>query len=204
MSSNQPLSNEKSLEIIHQMINQAKTNFTDSGKSWLIWGILLFLASISTYVFIDTGSDNIYMGWNILGIITIVLPVYDFLKPKKKSSKTYVDEILKWVDIGFIVSLFTVIFSINVAVSPNEGFGFFLMIFAFLMLIKGGALQSTALKIGAIINWAGAIAIFINKEFRYDMLIMAGAVLIGYIIPGILLWKQYKKQLGGTDDQHKK
>jgi len=33
----------------------------------------------------------------------------------------------------------------------------------------------------------------VNKEFKYDMLIMAGAVLIGYIIPGLLLWMKYKK-----------
>ncbi len=40
--------------------------------------------------------------------------------------------------------------------------------------------------IGAAVNWAGAIAMFINKDFKYDMLIMAAAVLIGYIIPGLL------------------
>lgn len=67
------------------------------------------------------------------------------------------------------------------------------MIFAAFMLIKAGAIKSTALKIGALINWVGAIAIFINQDIKYDMLIMAGAVLFGYIIPGILLWAQYKK-----------
>ena len=115
-----------------------------------------------------------------------------FLNLRKKV-RTYIDDLLRLVDIGFIISLFIIIFSINVAVSPNSGFGFFLMIFGFLMLIKGGAVRSRALMIGAAVNWLGAIAIFINKEFKYDMLIMAGAVLIGYIIPGLLLWQQYKK-----------
>lgn len=107
--------------------------------------------------------------------------------------KTYVDELLKLVDIGFIVSLFIIIFSINISVSPNDGFGFFLMIFGFLMLLKGGAVKSRSLIVGAAVNWAGAIAIFINKEFKYDMLIMAGAVLVGYIIPGLILINAYKK-----------
>ncbi len=100
---------------------------------------------------------------------------------------------MKLVDISFIISMFTIIISMNVAVKPNEGFGFFLMIFASLMLIQGGAVKSRSLMVGAAVNWAGAIAIFINKDFKYDMLIMAGAVLIGYIIPGILLWLQYRK-----------
>ena len=193
MTNDQELSKEKSLEIIHQMINQAKTNITDNGLSWLLWGIMIFLASLSTYFFLYIGSDNIFLGWNIFGIVTIILLLYDIFRPKKKLVSTYVSDLMKLVDIGFIICLFTIIFSINVAVGANGGFGFFLMIFAFMMLIKGGAIKSRSLMIGAAVNWAGAIAIFINKEFKYDMLIMAAAVLIGYIIPGLILWTQYKR-----------
>ena len=198
MSNDQQLSNEKSLEIIHQMINQAKSNFTDNGLSWLLWGMMIFISSLSTYFFIHIGSDNLFLGWNIFGVITIILLLYDIFRPKKKLVRTYVADLMKLVDIGFIISLFTIIFAINIAVNPNSGFGFFLMIFAFLMLIKGGAVKSRALMIGAVVNWAGAIAIFINKDFKYDMLIMAGAVLIGYIIPGLLLWLQYRKANNNT------
>jgi hypothetical protein len=193
MPNDQPLSNERSLEIIHQMITQAKTNFTDNGLGWLLWGTLLFLASLSTYIFISASADNIWLGWNIFGVFTIVMLGYDIFRPKRKQVRTYIDDLLRLVDIGFTVTLFIVIFAINFAVSANSGFGFFLMIFAFQMLIKGGAVKSRPLMIGAFVNWAGAIAIFINKEFRYDMLIMAAAVLIGYIIPGLLLWLQYRK-----------
>lgn len=175
------------------MINQAKTNFTDNGLSWLLWGMMIFISSLSTYFFIHVGSDNLFLGWNIFGVVTIILLFYDIFRPKKKVVRTYVGDLMKLVDIGFIISLFTIILAINIAVNPNSGFGFFLMIFAFLMLIKGGAVKSRSLMVGAAVNWAGAIAIFINKDFKYDMLIMAGAVLIGYIIPGILLWQQYRK-----------
>ena len=193
MANDQQLSTEKSLEIIHQMISQAKANFTDRGLSWLLWGTMIILASLSTFFFIEGKAENVFLGWNIFGIVTIILLLYDILRPKKTAVKTYVNDLMKMVDIGFMVSMFTIIFSMNVAVDPNAGFGFFLMIFAALMLVKGGAVKSWSLMVGAAVNWAGAIAIFINKIFKYDMLIMAGAVLIGYIIPGIILWLQYKK-----------
>lgn len=193
MENDQPLSNEKSLEIIQQMINQAKTNITDNGLGWLLWGSMIIFAAVSTFVFIQTGARDIFLGWNIFGIFTIVMLSYDMFKPKRKTVRTYISDLLKLVDIGFIACLFTIIFSINVAVDPNSGFGFFLMIFAFLMLIKGGAVKSRALMTGSVVNWAGAIAMFLNKDFKYDMLIMAAAVLIGYIIPGFLLWQQYRK-----------
>jgi hypothetical protein len=193
MENNQQLTNQKSLEIIQQMINQAKSNITDNGLGWLLWGTMIFLASLSTYIFIYADAANIYLGWNIFGVFTIVMLTYDIFKPKRKTVRTYIGDLLRLVDIGFTICLFTVIFSINVAVSANAGFGFFLMIFAFLMLIKGGAVKSRSLMIGAAVNWAGAIGMFLNKDFKYDMLIMAGAVLIGYIIPGLLLWMKYKK-----------
>lgn len=194
MENDQQLTNQKSLEIIQQMIAQAKTNISDNGLGWLLWGTMIFLASLSTYFFINADAADIYLGWNIFGVFTIVMLTYDIFKPKRKIVRTYVDDLLRLVDLGFTISLFTVIFAINFAVSANGGFGFFLMIFAFLMLIKGGAVKSRSLMVGAAVNWAGAIAMFVNKEFKYDMLIMAAAVLIGYIIPGLLLWMKYKKQ----------
>jgi len=192
MENDQQLSKEKSLAIIQQMINQAKSNITDNGLGWLLWGTMIFLASLSTYFFIYANTGNIFLGWNVFGIFTIVILSYEFFKPKKKKVRTYVDDLLRLVDIGFTICLFTIIFSINFAVSANAGFGFFLMIFAFQMLLKGGAIKSRSLMIGAAVNWAGAIAMFVNKDFKYDMLIMAVAVLIGYILPGLLLWQQYK------------
>lgn len=193
MENDQQLTSQKSLEIIQQMINQAKTNISDDGIGWLLWGTMIFLASLSTYFFIYTDSANIYWGWNIFGAFTIVMLAYQILRPKKKVVRTYVDDLLRLVDIAFTISLFTVIFAINFAVSANGGFGFFLMIFAFLMLIKGGAVKSRSLMVGAAVNWTGAIAMFINNDFKYDMLIMAAAVLIGYIIPGFLLWRKYSR-----------
>lgn len=195
MSNDRHLSKEESLSIIHQMIQQAKANITDNGFHWLLWGILLFLTSVSTYVFIDIGAENIFLGWNIFGALTILLLTFDLLKPKKIKVRTYMDELMQYVDIAFIVSMFIIILSINVAVSPNAGFGYLLMIFAFLMLVRGGVLKSRSLMVGAIVNWAGAVAIFFNKEFKYDMLIMAAAVLIGYIIPGFILRANYKRSV---------
>ncbi|MEO7307827.1 MAG: hypothetical protein ABIR78_03725 [Ferruginibacter sp.] len=201
MSNDQQLSKEKSMEIIHQMINQAKTNITDSGISWLLWGTMIILASLSTFIFMHIGAKNIFLGWNIFGLVTIILLLYDVFRPKKKPVRTYVGDLMKFVDLGFIISLFSIIFAINVAVSPNGGFGFFLMIFAFFMLIKGGAVKSRSLMVGAAVNWTGAIAMFINKDFKYDMLIMAGAVLIGYIIPGILLWQDHRRTKNSLKNQ---
>ena len=62
------------------------------------------------------------------------------------------------------------------------------------MLIQGGAMKFKPLIFGAIINWMGAMAIFYNTELKYDMLITAAAVFIGYLIPGFILARENYKQ----------
>jgi hypothetical protein len=193
MQNEDAFSKEQSLEIIHKMISNAKSNITDNGIGWLLWGSLIFLASVATYILIELNYHDLFVAWNIFGVISIVLLAYDFLvKKKKKLVRTYIDDLLHLVDIGFVISLFIIIFSMNVSTSPNAGFGYLLMIYAFLMLLQGGALKFKPLMIGAVVNWIGAIAIFINKEFKYDMLIQAAAVFIGYIIPGLLLRAKHR------------
>ena len=194
MDEQKELTGEKSLEIIQQMIQKAKTNFTDDGYGWLVWGSMIFLASLATYFLADAQSSNLFLAWNIFGGVAILLLAYGFLKPKRTSAKSYISDILRYVDIGFTICLFIIIFSMNVAVRPNAGFGYLLMLYGFLMLIQSGALKFKPLLIGAIVNWIGAIAIFLNTEFKYDMLITAAAVFIGYIIPGLMLRAQFKKE----------
>jgi hypothetical protein len=198
MPDEQELSGEKSFEIIQQMIQNAKTSYTDNGVGWLLWGTMIFLASLSTYFLIEFNYPNLFIGWNIFGGIAIVLLDYNFLKPAPRQVRSYISDVLRYVDIGFTVCLFVIIFSINVSVGPNSGFGYLLMIYAFLMLVQSGALKFKPLMYGAVVNWIGAIAIFINTEFKYDMLISAAAVFIGYIIPGLILRAQYKKELSAS------
>ena len=193
MEENQ-LSEKESFDIIHQMISNARNNISDNGFGWLLWGSMIFLSSVSTYIFMQASYHDIYLGWNIFGIISIVLLAYNIIRKKREKVRTYIDDLLRLFDIGFAVFLFTIIFSINIrAVDQNGGFGFFLMIYAFLMLIQGGAIKFLPLTIGAVVNWLGAIAIFIIKDFKYTMLITAAAVFIGYIIPGVMLWNKYRK-----------
>ena len=200
MAEETPLSQEKSLEIIQQMIQKAKTNFTDNGFGWLLWGSLIFISSVATFFLIESDSRNIFMAWNIFGGFAIVLIAYGILKPKKQGAKSYVSDLLRYVDIGFMVCLFIIIFSMNVSVSANEGFGYLLMLYGFLMLIQSGALKFKPLLVGAVVNWIGAIGIFLNPVFKYDMLITAAAVFIGYIIPGLILRAQFKKETNALNN----
>lgn len=190
------LTGQESLALINQMISKAKNEINDTGLAWILWGVMIFLASIATYVVIEFKLNvSLFIGWNVFGLIAVPVLAYNLVKHRRRfKTRTYVDELLYMFDIGFTVCIFIIILSINISVSPNDGFGYFLMVYGFLMLIQGTAIRFKPLLIGALINWAGSLAIFFNKEFKYDMLITAAAVFIGYIIPGLMLRKQYRKR----------
>ena len=182
-----------SLRLINEMIRNAKSNFTDNGYGWLLWGTMIFISSLGTYFLIEYDHEKTFLFWNIFGGVSVLILAYDFFKPSRSRARSYVSDILRYVDIGFAVCLFIIIFSMNVAVHPNAGFGYLLMLYGFLMLIQAGAIKFKPLFIGAFVNWLGALAVFLNTEFKYDMLITAAAVFIGYIIPGLILRAQSKK-----------
>jgi len=62
-----PLSEQESLQIIQQMIQAAKQEQKDDGKGWIIWGWLLFLASIFTFCNLKMKWVSTYFFWNLFG-----------------------------------------------------------------------------------------------------------------------------------------
>ena len=62
------------------------------------------------------------------------------------------------------------------------------------MYIHGSALKFRPLVYGAVLNWIAGIAMFGVPEMKYKMLIGAFAVLLGYLVPGYLLYFQSKRQ----------
>ena len=63
--------------------------------------------------------------------------------------------------------------------------------------VSGGALKFMPLKAGGIVCWILAV-IAIRVDFEYQLLLIAAAVLIAYLIPGYLLKQKYHKQIASA------
>lgn len=194
------LSGEESLLLIRQMIQVAKDEHREKGDGWLIWGWLLFVASISSAI-LSYAKLGRYVGWVWLGILAIGLIVYalgHLRQQRKEKVHTYVQELLNKIERGFFISLFAIVASIYIS-NSNFSFGYFYILYAFWMFIHGSAIRFKPLIIGAWVNWAAAIAIFLVNNFQYDMMISALAVLVGYLIPGYMLRAEFRKKMQSSD-----
>jgi hypothetical protein len=196
------LTNTESLQIIELMINRAKSEEKDSGKGWIIWGWLLFIASMTHYLMIMFDFNEGRKVWLFFGVAGIVLMLYSVYRKRFSKTdeqvKTYTGELVDRIGDAFFISLIVVMIgSISTGISSTGvNFGYLLMLYAFWLYIHGAAFRFQPMKYGAYVNWAGAIVIFVwYKELgRNILLIHAACVAFGYLIPGYMASKKFSKK----------
>jgi hypothetical protein len=187
------LSQEESLRIIHEMIAAAKNDVKADAFIFLLWGYLVFIASISQFILAMMNVEHNDIVWLLMPVGGVVTIIYSIRKNKTVKTKTHISEFLKYIWIAFGVAM-VVVMCFH---SWGEGqiLPLIMTLYGIGLFISGGALKFTPLIIGGIFCWICAIAGF-KVEVLYQLPIIAAAVLGGYIIPGHLL-----KMKNGRDDQ---
>lgn len=200
MKPEQPMTELESLAIIRNMINAAKTEQKDNGRSWIIWGWLLFAVSFLTALNLRfIWSQQTFFFWNLFGVFSIALFVFESIKKLANKNKnlvrTYYQDLFKILKIGFFISLAFIVFNMNIGLSPYRGFGLLINLYAFWILLYGAVSNFKPSIIAAFICWALAIACLFVKRIDYLMYLHAAAALVGYIIPGYLANRAFKKNI---------
>ena len=193
-----PMTERESLEVIQQMIFAAKVEQKDDGKGWIIWGWLIFAASVFTIFNMSfEWHSSTFFFWNLFGIITLIfffIQIGRYLFGNKASRvKTYTQDLFDKLNTGFFLSLMLIIISINVGVPPTKGFALLLGLYGFWILIYGAVLNFKPSVIGAYITWIFAFASLFAPDFMWTMILHAGAVMAGYIIPGHIANIEFNK-----------
>ena len=191
------LSQHESLLLIQQMIDTAKQEQKDDGRGWIVWGWMLFISSILTIANLHFKWFNTYFFWNLFGIATIVIFIYEtintlFLK-KRTAVRTYTKDLFDKLNAGFFISLLFIIVAINTGVLPTKGFALLISLYAFWILIYGTALNFKPSVIGAYITWGFGIAALFVNTFQWVMVMHALAALFGYIVPGHIANNEFRK-----------
>lgn len=184
MENEKPLTEHESLRIIQEMIAVAKNDVKADAFIFLLWGYLVLIASITQFILLELNSDYNGVPWLLMPLGAVITIIYVFRKNKQIRTKTHVSEFLKFIWIAFGVAL-----SILMFLTTIPGFQMMPLIMTLYgvgLFLSGGALKFKPLIAGGIFCWICAIAGF-EMQSIYQLLILAAAVLGGYIIPGHLL-----------------
>lgn len=193
------LSPEESLRVIQTMIDKTKTSVADNSFYFLLWGWLVFAGAILQYVlcFVVRTSAN-GAAWNVMFIGFIVSIIRRARQPRR-TVKTYVDEGLTNIWVCVLVVQILVAFVFFRQNDWEHCYPFFVLTYSIGCFLTGRLLKFAPLIWGAMNCWAIVILMTLT-DVGTEMLLMAAAVLVSYIIPGYLLRWNYKlhSKAGGS------
>lgn len=194
MQNEQLLSGEQSLEIIHQMINQAKNRFSENGFLYLLWGWLILICSVVHFILLHLNwFSHPEIIWASCWVAIIFQVIFINRKRKKEVVRTYSENIVKYIWISFSIAMFILFFLLI----KNDGWeqvnSLFLMLYGIPTFLSGVVMQFKPLRIGGLVCWGLAVlATFLMPV--YGLLLLATAMIAAWIVPGYLLRKKYNQQ----------
>ena len=174
----------KSLDIISEMIHQAKGNVRNNAIHFLLWGWVVAIANFGMYALIQVNYKAPYIVW-LITIPAAFLSLYvGFRQGKNSRVTTHLGQIYMWLWISFGIVIFTI-----VAFGARIGYQFnsiILLITSIPTFLSGISLRFKPLMIGGVLFWLFGILSFM-VDYNTQLLVGGVAIICGYLIPGYLL-----------------
>jgi len=194
MENNQEFSPEQSLKVIQSMIEKAKQGVKENSFYFLLWGWLVFSAALLHFGLMKlTEYKYPYIVWNLMFIGIVASIVKGIKEGKKERAKTYVGETMKYFGISMGIVYVGLGFIFGQHNSWEHSYPVYILVYAVGCFFMGSVLQFSFLK------WAGLfclaiMVVSVYVGFDWQLLLMALAILISYIIPGHILRAKEKLQ----------
>jgi hypothetical protein len=186
----QEFSPHEGLHLIESMINKARNRFSENGHLYLLWGWIVFICGVVSFISLWYFKDyRLFPVWFLTWLAVIYQFIYLARKKKSASVRTYTDEISS--NVWIMAGLLTVI----LAKTNNQQLfnTVILVLYGLPTFLSGEIMKFFPLKIGAIVCWVlSVVSIYIPYEFSF--LLISMSVVTAWIVPGYLLRSRYKNQ----------
>jgi len=183
----QVLTPEESMKLIERMIGQARRSFSRMSFYFLLWGFLLIAAMVVSYLLRDTTTGWQHgSAWGVAGISGgLISAVHGARQGRKELVSNPMDGIIGWLWSAFVITMILLIaFSVRAQVDPTIAIT---MLTGLPTFLTGQAMRFRPLQVGGILFWvAGVLMLFLPGPLSV-LVIYCTAMVLGYIVPGILL-----------------
>lgn len=212
MNGEKLMSEKESLDLITMMINKANHAYHSTGVSSIMWGAVVALCAVLKWAEIQFGfSFPVDVQW--LAVIAIVPQILLSIKEKKERKvRTYDDVYMDYIWLAFGISLVLLIFIVNAVYAvwypvttgyselsgkPIARFSefiapLFLMLYGMPTFVTGAACKFRPMFWGGLLCWTCCI-ITIFTAIRIDLLLTALSAVFAWLVPGIIMEKDYRK-----------
>ncbi len=179
----------ESLAIIEQMMTKAKENVSNDSFYFILWGWLVFIASLANFILDPILKEDASLVWLLMPLGGLISFIYGKKQNKKQDVKTYIESYLGylWLAMGFAMAI---IMFVMIKFNNQQVMPMFILLYAIGTFTSGGILQFKPLIIGGSISFILCVVAFFVTDY-YQLLFIALSVLLSYIIPGHLLKAKY-------------
>lgn len=194
MEDNQKFSAEQSLRLIQSMIEKAKQDVANNSFYLLLWGWLIFIAALLNFGLMRfTSFEKPYLAWNLVWIGAIASIIKGIKDSKKIAVKTFVGETMKFFGISQFILYSGLAFFFGKYNLWHISFPLYILVYAVTCFFMGSIMQFPLLKLtGLLCLPIMVVGVFVS--FEWQLLLIALAILISYVIPGHVLYRKEKTQ----------
>lgn len=184
---------QQSLQVIHEMIENTKAKFRDNGFFYLLWGWLVLIASVSHFIMMNLGYEYAWLPWPVMmfggGIVS---GIAGYRLGKKASVKTFFDTAIVSLWYAFTITLFIVLVASGVGrISWDTANVLIIALYGLGTFISGNMMKFKPLIWGGIFSWILAIVGLFLSSY-YSLPLVAISIIVAYLIPGYMLKSRAK------------
>lgn len=213
MTKESTMTEAESLRLIEEMIRKAKNSYIETGAGPLLWGTVIALCSLVTFFQIQYNFRLPFDIW-LLTLIAVIPQVWMVIREKRKrKAKGHHEAVMDAVWTSFGIGVFILVF-INSSVFSKLGpvmkqyaelsgtkpaytfshfsTAYFLLLYGIPTIITGVCQEFRAMLWGGIVCWICCV-VSVFTPLPVDMLLTALAAVAAWLVPGILLYRTYKK-----------
>jgi len=187
----------QSIQIIREMIQVSQKKLKNDGILFILWGWLMFYVSITGFLFkkfsVACHIQNL-IGWSamIFLIAGLIFTIY-YLIQKRKKLKTYIGISLRYVWLAMLGSLILINLIQHNILHKTDFLlqqSIYMVVIAYAVITTGAILRHRLITIGGVVF--ALLALLASYSVANQFLIEAIAWIIGFVIPGHILYAKRK------------
>ena len=190
MEAQKQFSEREALQLIEQTIINTKQKIKDDGFSLIMWGWIVIIGNILSYIAIMNELNYLHLYWAIACPIGGILSgLRGSKKEKKEINHTHMGSAIKYVWVGSGMAAIILLFA-----AFNFGWQYInsamFVAFAIPVFITGGIMKFKPAIFGGLVLFLFGVLCFFMANYSWVYLLASLGWAMGYLVPGYILKKE--------------
>ncbi len=183
---------KQSLEIISQVISEARHRFDENGFIYIFWGILIALASFGQFFLLQNGRYDIHWYPYLLMPLGAVFTMVYYIRKKSHRKMNIIDRIIAvlWNTLSFYMLILGFVFAGHL---KENLLPVILILLSVGSIVSGVTIKSKILLFAGI--FIGLTALFtFYVDLLYQPLVAGITAIVALLVPGFFMMHQHKQR----------